>query len=498
MASADGSWSKGKFYSAKMQQQLSQAQREQLERNELDISAGKYAKMHAKATIATEAEHSSEREAMRATRQQARQVAERLRQEQPKRQVGRGRVVRAYGTDPRNRYELRYEIREMDDLVTSNTSSGAVNPEYPRELQPRDRTRVASEMQVDEIARQMEPDAYLDEFKSTDRGAPIVGDDNAVESGNGRTMALRRAVERYPEQYDEYKRRLAEVAAEHGIDPDDLKRYKNPVLVRTHVGEYDRVKFAQEANSRTTLEMSDVERAKSDAAAIQTRDIVTMEMDDTGNVDAALKRPGNRELVRSFVSRLPDNERASMMTREGELTQAGSRRIRAAMFARVYDDTRIGERMFESTDDETKNLSAGIMGSLGRMAQSEELVRTGQRAGEFSMAGDIAQAVGTLQFLKERKMSLDDYIAQSQMFERRTTPTQERIMVALNERRRSSKQVREFIAGWSELVEAQPPPGQGMMFGGMAKSRDELVDEWLARDWSGKEDKNAMFAGRLF
>jgi hypothetical protein len=401
--------------------------------------------------------------------------------QRPSRKPGVGQCVRAYGANPANRYELRYELRELDDLATSNTDAGQINPAYPPELQPRDRTRIASELQIDAIARNLVADAYLDEFKSIDRGAPVVGDDGAVEAGNGRVMALRRAAQMYPDQYEGYKRRLAEMAAERGLAPEDVRRYKQPVLVRVHAEPVDRVAFAQEANAGTVLGMSDVEHARADAQHISTRDLLNLDVAD-GDLDAALRRASSREFVRGFVARLPDSERAAAMTREGELTQSGCRRIKAALFARVYSDVRLGERMFESQDDDLRNVSIGLMGSLGRMAQAEELVATGQRDQFLSIAQDVAVAVGKLIALKDSRMLVEDYVAQGQLFGRELTPIQEDILVALHDRRRSGKKVRELLSAWANMVEAQPHPDQGALFGAAGGlAREDLVDRWLSQ-----------------
>jgi hypothetical protein len=49
-------------------------------------------------------------------------------------------ITTAYGMDGSS-YDLSYEIRDLNDLITSNDALYGVNPHYPAELQPRDRTR---------------------------------------------------------------------------------------------------------------------------------------------------------------------------------------------------------------------------------------------------------------------------------------------------------------------------------------------------------------------
>lgn len=402
-------------------------------------------------------------------------VNRRLANEQP--ELIRGHIVRVFGADPSRQYDLQYELRDLSDLITSNTGTGAANPEYPAELQPRDRTRAASAMQIGRIAQNLEPDALLNEFLSLDRGAPIIGDDNAVESGNGRVLALRRAAADYPGQYESYRQRLTEIAEERGLNPAHLDNYHQPVLVRRRVSNVDRVAFAQEANSAAILQMSDTEQARSDAKRISPEALYNLEVYD--DVDYSLRSPRNREFIRSFVAQLPENERAAIIDREGDLTQSGIRRIKAALFNRVYNDPKLSDRLFESADNDIRNITNGLMGSLGRLAQVEEMVRQGHRPTDLSIANDIAIATEKLANLKEQGLHAHEYLAQGQLFSRELSPAQEQILAALDERRRSGKKVKDLVSEWADIVEAQPNPNQMSFLGDKPPKKEELIERWL-------------------
>lgn len=390
-----------------------------------------------------------------------------------------GKVINAFGSDPTKRYKVRYELRELDDLITSNDQSGAINPLYPKELQPRDRTRQASRMQVQRMAQNIVPEAYTAEFMSLDRGAPIIGSDNVVESGNGRTMALRAAQQLNPQGYDAYKQNLRETAAEKGINTAALDGFKNPVLVRVRVDEtVDRMKFAQDANTAATLGYSETEKSRSDAGRISTKELLNFET--TGeNINQDLKRASNRDFVRSFVGTLPETERATVVDSSGQLTQAGQERVKAAMFTRVYDDDKLAGRIFESVDNDTKNITNGLMASLGRVAQTEEKIRLGERDKSLTISKDIGAAVAKFATLKESGQSIEQYLGQRAMFGDELNPTQKRILSALDERRRSGKAVADFINSYAEIVEREPDPRQMGFFGGIRRGRDEILEQWL-------------------
>jgi len=411
-----------------------------------------------------------------------------LKREQP--ETTHGHTVTVLGTDPSKKFEMRYEVRELDNLITSNNDSGSINPDFPKELQPRDRTRVASQRQIDSIAANLEPEALLGEFKAIDRGTPIIGNDNAVESGNGRSMALRRARDQHPEQYAKYQQELKKTAQDKGLDPASLEGFDNPVLVRVRKTDVDRVEFAKEANTASILGASDTERARSDASRISSEHLQQITTRDS--IEATIKAPANRDFVRSFVANTPEVERATMIDRNGTLTASGENRIKAAMFNRVFDSPELSDRIFESTDNDIKNVTNGIMNSLGSMSRAEELVRTGQRSSGLSIAGDITKTVQVYSSLKDRNLSVSDFLAQGALFGRELNAPQEKILVEIDKRRRSGKQLSEFFGGWSDLIEGEPHPSQGSLFGGGGgRSKDQLIDAWISS--AGQSPQPGLF-----
>lgn len=83
-----------------------------------------------------------------------------------------------------------FAVLEVEEVITSHLISGAVNANYPQELQPRDRTRESSQAWVYKTANAIDPE-NLGRSGRADLGAPILGDDLVVESGNGRSIALK-------------------------------------------------------------------------------------------------------------------------------------------------------------------------------------------------------------------------------------------------------------------------------------------------------------------
>src|SRR5262249_35294427 len=153
-------------------------------------------------------------------------------------------------------YEVIDAANPQGGLIASHTSEGNPNPAFPPELQPRDRSRVASTAQIAQMAGNLQPER-LGASASAAEGAPIIGPDNVVESGNARVLALSKAYEANSTQAQAYRSWLES----QGFDTSNMAA---PVLVRrrlTELSPEDRVAFAREANVGPGLAMSSTERA---------------------------------------------------------------------------------------------------------------------------------------------------------------------------------------------------------------------------------------------
>lgn len=404
--------------------------------------------------------------------------------------------------DPRKQYTFTYEVQPLDQLVTSHTDALAPNPRFPQDLQPRLRDRAGSQDQINRIAAQLSPDALIAETHRLDSGAPIIGEDFAVESGNGRTIALRLARQQHPERWAAYQEALRAHAHEFGIDPRDLEGVRDPVLVRVRESKVDRPAFAAEANQAAVLEMSPFERAAQDARRVTPDLLASLDVPEGQSIDRALTMAGNRPVVRRFMEALPANERAALMTDKGELNAAGLERVKNALFAATYQGEaggRLANTFIESLDPGVKNVENGMFASLPAMARAEGMIRAGERAGDLSLSDDLARATDVLARLRQEGMSVPDYLAQASMFERELNPLQEQLLSHLDSLSRSPKRIREFISRYAEGVEAQPHPDQASMFGdapGITKG--ELVDRASAGATSAADAEGQGAARGLF
>jgi hypothetical protein len=243
--------------------------------------------------------------------------------------------------------EVDYVVVEAADLLTSNTDDMGVNAAYPAELQPRDRSRAASGEQVQRLAGGLVPELLGRSATAAD-GAPIVGPDGVVESGNGRVLALRRAYAGGLPTGKAYRDWLAG----QGYQVEGMRA---PVLVRRRVSDLSpdaRVAFTRSANERTTATMSASEQARADAAQLDADLLGMIRGPDVGSA-------ANRPFVRRFLGRIAgENELGALVDRSGELSIDGRRRVRSALLVRAFGDMAIVERLLE--EDESG------LGPLGR------------------------------------------------------------------------------------------------------------------------------------
>ncbi|OKP01613.1 hypothetical protein Xedl_02889 [Xenorhabdus eapokensis] len=144
-----------------------------------------------------------------------------------------------------NKVKTAFNIVEASDLTISNHLSGRINEAYPQSLQPRDRTCFISQLQVNAIAKNLQPEQLADSALSGE-GSPITGRDHIVESGNGRSMGI---VKAYASgNADAYKDYLIQNATEYGLNRTLIADMERPVLIRVRLDEVDRAQFARDSN----------------------------------------------------------------------------------------------------------------------------------------------------------------------------------------------------------------------------------------------------------
>ena len=349
-------------------------------------------------------------------------------------------------------YDFAYEVKSLDELIASNDLAYGVNPLYPSELQPRDRTREASRQQIERMAENLKPE-WLGESNMLSNGAPIIGMDNVVESGNGRTLAIAKAYE--SGKAEEYRVFLEQYAAERGLD---ITGINNPVLVRTRLTDTDRVQFTQLANQADVAQYSATERAVSDSDRLPDASLLKINNDGSINLD------GSMDFVRGFVGSLPKSEQGTVITGDGRLSQEGKRRIESAIMQRAYDDSSLIGRMAENLDDDSKTVLNALLRVAPQLAQLDSLVKQGGRH-KNTLAKDLAQAAQKLSDLKANGQTVPDYLNQGQLLEDGLSDGAKQFLNVFDTNKRSAKAISDNIQSEIDRIEGMGDPRQGSLFG---------------------------------
>jgi hypothetical protein len=358
-------------------------------------------------------------------------------------------------------YDMAYEVKSLDELIASNDLAYGVNALYPSELQPRDRTREASRQQIERMAEDLRPELLGESPKLSD-GAPIIGMDNVVESGNGRTLAIAKAYE--SGRAEEYRAFLEQYASERGID---IAGINNPVLVRTRLTDTDRTQFAKLANESDVAQYSATERAVSDSDRLPDASLLKINNDGSINLD------GSMDFVRGFVGSLPKSEQGTVITGDGRLSQEGKRRIESAIMQRTYEDSSLIGRMAENLDDDSKTVLNALLRAAPQLAQLDSLVKQGGRH-QNTLAKDLAQAAQKLSDLKANGQTVPDYLNQGQLIDDGLSPGARDFLNVFDQNKRSTKAIGENIQGKIDEIDAMGDPRQGSLFGDSPDEQEAL------------------------
>jgi len=366
-----------------------------------------------------------------------------------------------------------YAIIPAELLITSNDGTGAVNSSYPAELQPRDRTRQSSQLQIQNMARNLNP-AKLAESATAQNGAPIIRGDGVVVGGNGRGQAVLQAYDNGTA--DGYRRYLEENAGRFGIERELLP--DNPVLVRVAENAGNWTELARKLNESSTQTYSATEQAMTDAERMG--DILDMLQFDEEN--RGLNTAENKDFIGAFISRVAaESERNSLLTSTGMLSQTGLERVQNAVFAKAYGSAELSARLSESLDNDMKNVTNALMATAARAVQLREGIRNGSLF-ELDVVEDITQAVELYAKVKAQGRTIDQWQQQMQLFDN-YSPEAQSIAKFLEKNKGSSKKMREMLNAVYAEIEELGDPRQATLFGGGNENvtKDDILERAARR-----------------
>ncbi len=307
-------------------------------------------------------------------------------------------------------YEMSVEAEPMWVPLASLVESTG-----DREVQMRDRSRMATDQQVLSKTRKgvFQPLALFPKSKSDD-GAPIVGGGLNIISGHGRKRMLEQLVKEG--RFGEYLDAVNSEAERQGL-PSAPEGMENPVLVLRVTGGLETrenlTRFAELSNRWGGLERSGAEHAESDARKITPALLRLYSPDASGNLLAASNRP----FMAAFLKEVGAT---GLTNKDGTPTAEAALRVQRAMMAAVFGSDDKVRDMVQNLMERSGELSlATLQNALMRSAG--KLLAMKRQKGSFDIVDDVREAA--YQYIawrvaqqKNPRLSLADHLNQSDFF----------------------------------------------------------------------------------
>lgn len=385
----------------------------------------------------------------------------------------------------------RWVLRDADTLEASHLDDFTPNPRYPHGAgaQPRDLSDAAEQLKIQRIRAEYNPDRVGPSSGVADEGAGFFARTTTgrpfMMVGNSRTIAQRQALED-PAKLAGQVEALARQNREFGFPEDFLEQaraagIRKPVAVREVVGDFDPVELGRVGNTRAAAALSERDVARSDATQIS-NDLLGSFVEGA-SIDSA----SNRDFVRGFLAEVvPPVEHGPFFSPTGELTTSGARRIRNALFASAYDDPDAIARLVDSEAEGIKNVGRGMADQAARLARIERGAVDGS-GHPVAIGKDVAAAARKLAELRDKRMPVEMYLRNGEMFSRELTDESRRLLEAFEQTKRDRGAVGGILRRYAELVEGLGDPRQGGLLGPVeVPSKAELLDEAI-RTWKQSE-----------
>ena len=395
----------------------------------------------------------------------------------------RGKETEVY-TDSGKSIPVQYRVVSADDLIASHDASALeINPGYPSALQPRDRERVVMRQQVERMSNTLRPEE-LGEGRNLNQGAPLIRSDGVVLNGNGRTIAIARAQARNKERAAAYRDYLMENAETFGLSREAVERVDNPVLVREVQGDISADTMNDIIGSTTGgSRMGASENAQADADKLTHTVMDTYVPNEKGDLTTA----ANRDFVAGVLHKVVgQGELNAYLDKDGHVNADGIQRVKRALFAAAYGDDEIVAKMAESTDDDTRNVSNGLMAAAPMMARLS-VKKDVPYMRELRDA--IADAVKQLDTLRASGESVKDYLGAQALFSEHEDSAEMRAILSfLDENKRSGKRIGNYFTHIAEALDGMENPTDSDLFETQLPSLMDVLEEAKAHAETGGQD----------
>jgi hypothetical protein len=292
---------------------------------------------------------------------------------------------------------VEFRVVEREVLTVSHSGMDfTLNPQYPKEMQPRDRTRITQQLKIKQNAQNLDPGLLIDDFNSTDRGAIVVGVDGIVESGNGRLMSIDRAKQMHPERYADYQQYLLE-------NYPEATGMKDPVLVQVRQGDMDwetRIKMAERDNEGSSMEMTRAEKARAGIKAVPEDAASRLHL--VGNIQESVNSRANKGVVTEWLGNLPPNMLNAVLDIDGKSLSPEGVDLFVDAFTAYAVGPEDGFKLLTTIMDDGdfgKRAWSALSKSLGEIGQMRQ-----KEMGGHGLSGDFRRSlVEAMEYVRQAK-----------------------------------------------------------------------------------------------
>jgi ddrB-like ParB superfamily domain len=379
-------------------------------------------------------------------------------------------------------YPGQYELREAGDVQPShNAQTFAPNPKFKLVNDRQYNNPVNQEkVTVPSTDEKFDPAYHITDNPDATNGPSIIDKDNQVLGGNGRMMMLQRIYAAAGKAAARYRQMLTERAAQFGIDPAEVAKFKNPVLVRV----LDESAMTPEAkqiaitdfNKTGTASLTPAEQAIRDSRRVspETLKDIGGQLDalgPEGTLAQVIEGQNGRDIMQRLIQDgvVSPQERAGLMN-EKELTKAGKERLSQLLLGRFFKDPA-----------QLDNIPAAARGKIERIAA--HVVRT-ESEGNYTLTPHVQSAIDLLEQMRTRgTATVDDYLNQTAMHAGESY-TPEAVELAKQIRTTNPNDLVDRVRTYADRA-AQSNEGPGL-FGDPVKSPREAFNEAFGTELSGE------------
>jgi hypothetical protein len=386
--------------------------------------------------------------------------------------------------------DATFAVVEMDDILASHDENSFNDTDgYPSQngmnANPRNyKTDAVAMDKVNRDANNLKPSIVISDSATPETGVPIITTDGIVVSGNGRTMAIKLSERIAPEKYAEYRNNLEKRAAKFGIDAAEVKKMRNPVLVKvdTKIKEYS-IKELDAYNQKAQKGESPVDKAIKRAGIItanqRLKDGILRIIEGYNTMSELFDNKADRSAIIDLFEAngiITAQERSEYVGVNKELTEDGKDLVNDVLIATI-----ISPEVMRATDN-VKSFKKNIVNALPLLTEN-------YRNKDYSLEELINNAILLQSDMVSRGFKLNefyDFISQTQM----GRPHNPDVVVMNRMIAEGPNKFKEFVRKYNVAAETSG----GGMFASEALTREQALGQLAKTEDKISENERKIIA----